>query len=43
MDFEPLVKAAGYEIADVDWTHASDDLRELIDVHDTAHLYRKVR
>ncbi|QYJ03940.1 putative sugar O-methyltransferase [Nocardioides panacisoli] len=41
LDFEPDVLAAGYELVDTRPIHDSDELRELIDLHDTFHLYRR--
>jgi SAM-dependent methyltransferase len=42
LDFEPEVRNAGYELVDTRPIHESDELRKLIDLHDTFHLFRRV-
>lgn len=41
LDFMPNVLDAGYELVDCSWTHANDELRELISVHDKFYLFRR--
>jgi len=40
-DFAPLVRAAGYVQVDERPVFESDELRALIDLHDTVHLFRR--
>jgi hypothetical protein len=40
-DFMPNVLAAGYELVDSRWTHESDELRALIQIHDKFYLFRR--
>ncbi|KAA1427474.1 putative sugar O-methyltransferase [Nocardioides antri] len=40
-DFAPLVAAAGYEQVDERPVFENDELRALIDLHDTFHLFRR--
>ncbi len=40
-DFSPLVRAAGYEQVDERPVFENDELRALIDLHDTFHLFRR--
>lgn len=40
-DFMPDVLAAGYELADHRPMHESDELREMIDLHDEFYLFRR--
>jgi SAM-dependent methyltransferase len=42
LDFEPEVRKAGYELVDTRPVYESDELRKLIDLHDTVHLFRRV-
>jgi hypothetical protein len=43
LDFAPEVRAAGYEQVDTRPVNESDELRKLIELHDTFHLFRRVR
>jgi len=41
LDFAPLVRAAGYVQVDERPVFENDELRKLIDLHDTFHLFRR--
>ena len=41
LDFAPEVERAGYELVDTRPVFESDELRKLIDLHDTFHLFRR--
>jgi hypothetical protein len=43
LDFSDEVRKAGYEQVDERPVNESDELRELIDLHDTFHLFRRVK
>jgi putative sugar O-methyltransferase len=40
-EFMSLVRAAGYELVDSRWTHESDEMRDLIEIHDKFYLFRR--